>query len=125
MPILRVTSLPFENQDSSAWPTEVCKHFSASTDIPLKHVSTTWQLLPQGHYAHGGNSAHFQPQDSHPVLIEIMLPDFYAIERVEVVILAVVDAVSYVSHMPKDNIFVQVNRARSGAVYDDGRIVRW
>ena len=125
MPILRITSLPFENQDSSTWSAEVCKHFAEITDIPLKHVSATWQLLPNGHYAYAGENAHFQPRDSHPLIVEVMLPDFYALDRVEKIIMAVVEAVSTVTHLPTKNIFVQVNRARSGAVFDEGRIARW
>lgn len=125
MPVIRVTSLPFENQDSSPWAARVCEYFSRTTEIPLEHVSTTWQLLPGGHYAYGGRSCAFQPQDSHPIIAEIMLPDFYGIDRIEKIIHSTVEALSFVASMPKKNIFVQVNRARSGAVYDEGRIVRW
>ena len=125
MPIIKVTSLPFENQDSSAWPVQVCEHFVRSTEIPLKHVSATWQLLPNGHYAYAGMRAQYQPKDSHPIIVEIMLPDFYALDRVEKIIHAAVEAISFASRMPKQNIFVQVTRARAGAVYDEGRIVRW
>ena len=125
MPIIKVTSLPFENQDSASWPVQVCEHFARSTEIPLKHVSATWQLLPHGHYAHAGVRAQYQPSDSHPVIVEIMLPDFYALDRVEKIIHAAVEAVGFASKLPKQNIFVQVNRARAGAVYDEGRIVRW
>lgn len=39
--------------------------------------------------------------------------------------LCTVSAIHDVVGMPKENIFVQVNRARSGAVYDEGRVVRW
>ena len=125
MPIIKVTSLPFENQDSAAWPVQVCEHFARSTEIPLKHVSVTWQLLPGGHYASAGTRAQYQPQDSHPIIVEIMLPDFYALDRVEKIIKAAVEAISFASRMAKTNVFVQVNRARSGAVFDEGRIVRW
>jgi hypothetical protein len=103
----------------------VCEHFARSTEIPIKHVSAAWQLLPCGHYAYAGQSAQYQPLNSHPVLVEIMLPDLYALDRVERIIYATVDAVYSVSGMPKTNIFVQVNRARSGAVFDEGRIIHW
>lgn len=125
MPILRITSLPFEHQDSSAWPALVCEHFARSTEIPIKHVSAAWQLLPCGHYAYAGKNTQYQPLNSHPVLVEIMLPDLYALDRVERIIYATVDAVHSISGMPKTNIFVQVNRARSGAVFDEGRIIHW
>lgn len=125
MPILRITSLPFENQDSGSWAVEVCQHFAASTEIPLQHVSAIWQLLPNKHYAHGGNVAYFQPRDSHPVIVDVLLPDFYALDSVENIIMASVDAVCHVSLLPANNVFVQVNRARSGAVFDEGQIVRW
>ena len=125
MPILRISSLPFEHQDSSAWPGKVCDYFSRVTEIPIKHVSATWQLLPCGHYAHAGQTVQYQPRDSHPVIAEIMLPDFYALDRVEKVIMATADAICHVADMPKENIFIQVNRARSGAVFDEGAIIRW
>lgn len=125
MPIIRITSLPFEHQDTSLWPQAVCEAFSNATEIPLQHVSVTWQLLPCGHYAHAGQNAFYQPTHSHPLIVEILLPDFYALDRVEKIMLSTVSAISTVVGMPKENIFVQVNRARSGAVYDEGRIVRW
>lgn len=125
MPIIRITSLPFENQDSSAWPKAVCEAFSTATEIPLQHVSVTWQLLPCGHYAHAGHNTYYQPNNSHPLIVEILLPDFYALDRVEKIMQCTVSAIHDVVGMPKENIFVQVNRARSGAVYDEGRVVRW
>lgn len=125
MPVIRITSLPFENQDSSHWPAKVCENFAQITQIPLEHVSTTWQLLPGKHYAYGGKTCAYQPRDSHPLITDIMLPDFYSMEHIELIIQAAVEAISTVANMPKQNIFVQVNRARSGAVYDEGRIVRW
>jgi hypothetical protein len=125
MPIIRVASLAFEDQDMSSWSALVGEHFARSTEIPVKHVSVIWQIIPGGHYAHAGRISQFQSHQSHPIIVEIMLPDFYTLERVDKIIYSSVDAISLVSRMPKENIFVQVNRARSGAVFDDGRIARW
>lgn len=125
MPILRITSLPFENQDSTDWASAISAQFSKITEIPVKNVSVAWHLLLGGHYSYNGVGVNFQPQDSHPMIVEVMLPDFYALDRVELIIKAVVESICRVTKMPKENIFVQVNRARSGAVYDDGRIIRW
>jgi hypothetical protein len=125
MPILRITSLPFENQDSADWASAISTNFSKITEIPLKHVSVAWHLLHGGYYAYNGVGVEFQPHDSHPMIVEVMLPDFYALDRVELIIKAAVESICRVTKMPKENIFVQANRARSGAVYDDGRIIRW
>ncbi len=131
MPILRITSLPFSpdspntQQVTARWPLQISERFAALTDIPLKNISVTWQFLPSGHYAYAGSDEPFQQPHSPPLLVDLLLPDFYALDRVDRILLAAAESVAAVSGVVKKTIFIQVHKARSGTVFDDGRIIRW
>ena len=126
MPFIHVKSLPFnETRDVRAALEGLTRDFAESTGINLEHVTATWDFLPEGNYAVAGSVALHQPQDSHPVLVELVAPDFNSPEDVETMLETVALSISKRVEVQKDNIFVSYRGVCSGTVFDRGEVVRW
>ena len=126
MPFIHVKSLPFnEPCDVRAVLEGLTRDFAASTVIKLEHVTATWEFLPEGHNAVAGSAAHNQPKASHPVLVELVAPDFNSPEDVEIMLETVALSISKRAKVQKDNIFISYRGVGSGMVFDRGEVVRW
>lgn len=126
MPFIHVKSLPLDKPiDISAVIEELTKDFAEETGIGLEHVTATWEYFPQGHYAVAGKAASRQPMDSHPVLVDLLAPDFNTAEAVEKMLAAVASSISKRAKISIDNIFINHRQAQSGMVFDSGEIVTW
>jgi len=66
-----------------------------------------------------------QPRDSYPVVVDFLVLDFNAPERVETMLRALASSIAAHSAVAPDNIFIHCQTARSGNVFDAGDIVRW
>ena len=126
MPFIHVKSLPFdEPRDVGAVLEGLTRDFAESTGIKLEHVTATWEFLPEGHYAVAGSAALHQPQASHPVLVELVAPDFNSPEDVETMLETVASSISKCARVEMDNIFISYRGVSSGTVFDNGEIARW
>jgi phenylpyruvate tautomerase PptA (4-oxalocrotonate tautomerase family) len=126
MPFIHVKSLPFQPPLKIAAVVEgLTKDFSKGAGIGLQHVTATWEFLSPGHYAVAGKTAARQPQRSHPVLVDLLTPDFNTPAQIEKMLLVIVSSISRRAKIPKRNIFVNHRQAHSGRVFDDGEVVRW
>ena len=126
MPFIHIKSLPpSEPLVIQSLLENLARDFAAALDIDLEHVTTTWQSLAPGHYAVAGVSAVSQPANTHPILIDVLAPDFNSAETIEKMLGAVADIFSRLSGIAKTNIFIHYRAAHSGEVFDAGEIVRW
>jgi phenylpyruvate tautomerase PptA (4-oxalocrotonate tautomerase family) len=126
MPFIHIKSLPLERPlDVRAVIEGLSEDFAAATGIDLEHVTVTWEFLLPGYYAAGGRSVMHQPRHSHPVLVDMLAPDFNAPETVETMLTAVAHSFSERTDIPVTNIFINHRAAQSGRVFDGGEIVRW
>lgn len=126
MPFIYVKSLPFETpSDMRAIVEGMTKDFSRETGIGLEHVTATWEFLLPGHYAVAGKTVAQQPCASHPVLVDLLSPDFNSPTQVEKMLRTVASSISKRADIPIANIFVNHRPVRSGTVFDGGDIVRW
>lgn len=126
MPFIHIKSLPFDKpQDTRTLVEEISREFAALTGIGLEHVTTTWEFLPEGCYAVGGRAASFQPRDTHPVLVDLLSPDFNSPELVEKMFHALGRSISSRVEVSERNIFINHRKAYSGRVFDSGKIIRW
>ncbi|MDE0040519.1 MAG: hypothetical protein OXT74_00645 [Candidatus Poribacteria bacterium] len=126
MPFIHVKSLPFNQpRDVGAVLEGLTRDFAESTGIKLEHVTATWEFLSEGNYAVAGSAALHQPKASHPVLVELVAPDFNSTEDVEIMLETVASSISKRANVQKDNIFVIYRGVGSGTVFDRGEIVRW
>ncbi len=126
MPLIRITSLP----QTTAFPIDdvleqLCLDFATTTGIALAHVSATWRLLEPGHYAVGGRVARGQPDDSHPLLVDLLVPDFNKPAMIESMLETIAFSLSRHAGVRRDNIFIHCALATSGCVFDQGDVVTW
>lgn len=126
MPFLHVRSLPPPGSfDAGAAVRAITREFAAGAGVEARHVTVTWQLLESEHYAHAGETAAGQPGDSHPVLVELVAPDFHSDESAERMLVTAAEAVARQAGVGRENVFVELRAARAGRVFDGGEVVRW
>lgn len=126
MPFIHIKSLPFADAPDIAGVLEgLCADFARATGIGIEHVTATWEWLEPGHYAVGGNSAATQPDASHPLLIDLLAPDFNAAGDVEGMLVAIADSLAARTGIARANLFINQRSAHSGRVFDAGEIVSW
>jgi len=126
MPFIHVRSLPFDRLfDASAALEGITRDFAKETGIELGHVTATWEFLSPGHYAVAGKAASRQPRGSHPILVDLLAPDFNSVAKVEKLLAAVASSISKRAKVSVTNVFINHRQARSGRVFDAGEIVRW
>ncbi len=126
MPFIHIKSLPpVDEPDITALLEGLCADFARDTGIGIEHVTATWEWLEPGHYAVGGKSAREQPADSHPLLVDLLVPDFNADDDVERMLVAIAGSLAARAGAARGNIFINQRDARSGRVFDAGDIVRW
>jgi phenylpyruvate tautomerase PptA (4-oxalocrotonate tautomerase family) len=126
MPFIHVKSLPFDPPlNIIALVEGITKDFAEGADIALEHVTATWELFPIGHYAVAGKTVSHQPKVSHPVLVDVLTPDFNKSSEVEKMLRVVASSISTRANVPIKNIFINHRYAHSGMVFDAGEIVKW
>jgi hypothetical protein len=126
MPFIHVKSLPFDRAfDVSSVLAGLTEDFAQGTAIALEHVTATWEFLPAGHYVVAGKAQRYQAENSHPVLVDLLSPDFNPARKIEKMLGVVAASISSRANIPIDNIFIHHRRAQSGMVFDAGEIARW
>lgn len=108
MPFSHVRSLSPGGRFESGEAVRAVSHdFAAAAGTDEQHVTVTWQILEPGHYSHAGQTAAEQPEDSHPVLVELLAPEFHPPQHVEEMLEATADAVARASGVDAANVFVE------------------
>jgi hypothetical protein len=126
MPFIHIKSLPFDRPLNVSSVLEgLTKDFAKGTHIAPEHVTATWEFLLAGHYAVGGRAESHQPESSHPVLVDLLSPDFNSPEKVEKMLQVVASSISERAKIPIQNIFINHRPAHSGMVFDSGEVGRW
>lgn len=126
MPFVHIRSLPFETPiDISTVVEKVSRDLAAATGIGLEHITATWMFFAPGRYAAAGKCVSHQPMDSHPVLVDLLVPDFNSPETVESMLKTVAFSICEHTDVPVQNIFINYQQARSGMVFDAGQVKRW
>jgi hypothetical protein len=103
----------------------IARSFSDANDIDLKYVTVTWNFLPENQYAFAGHTVEFQTRDSHPLLVDLIIPGFHSEDRIEKLMKSLAYVISSATGIGMTNIFIHTQRARSGMVYDQGDVVKW
>jgi hypothetical protein len=126
MPFIHIKSLPFKEPfDVGVVLEGLTKDFARGTGIGLEHITATWEFLAPGHYAVAGKAGQRQPPDSHPVLVDLLAPDFNSAAMVGKMLTVVASSISKRVRVPVTNIFIHHRQAHPGSVFDAGEIVRW
>jgi phenylpyruvate tautomerase PptA (4-oxalocrotonate tautomerase family) len=126
MPFIHIKSLPFpEPRDIPAIVEGLCRDFARDTGVALKNVTATWEHFPPRQYAVAGRAVEHQPANSHPILVELVAPDFHPQEAIEAMLESVAASVASRARVPLENVFVSFRPAHNGRVFDAGSIIRW
>ena len=126
MPFIHVKSLPFDGAfQAEEVVAGITADFAVSTGIGLEHVTATWEFFQPRHYAVAGKVAESQPQNSHPVLVDLLAPDFNDMETITKMLSSVAESIAKRTGVPQQHIFINHRQAHSGMVFDAGEVVRW
>jgi hypothetical protein len=126
MPFIHIRSLPPSGRfESSEAVRAISRDFAAAAAADEQDVTVTWQILQPGHYSHAGNTATERLDFSHPILVELVAPDFHPPQRVEQLLGAAAQAVARAASVDWAHVFVEFRTARAGYVFEGGQIVRW
>lgn len=126
MPFINIKSLPQPgNPDLKPVMQQLSGRFARDMDIHEKNVTVTWEILAPERYLNNGRFAPEQTQDSHPVIVELLVPDFNSQPRIEKMMECIVELLSVALSIPVGNVFVNCRTAMSGMVLDKGEIVKW
>jgi hypothetical protein len=126
MPFIHIRSLPQPgNPDLKPVMLQLSNRFSREMDVQEKSVAITWEVISPECYLNDGRFAQEQPQDSHPVIVELLVPDFNSQPRIEKMMECIVELLAVALAIPVGNVFVNCRLALSGTVLDNGEIVKW
>jgi hypothetical protein len=104
---------------------QLSSRFAKEMDMQENNIAITWEVLKPDSYLNNGGLATEQPQDSHPVMIDLLVPDFNSQPRIEKMMECIVELLSVTLGIPVGNIFMHCRLAASGMVLDKGEIVKW
>lgn len=126
MPFVHIRSLPFDPPMAvEQVVADLSRDFAEAGLAALEHITVTWTFFGPGQYAVAGTTARMQTGAGHPLLVELLTPDFHSQARVETMLRAVAASLSARAGVPLNRIFIHHSQARSGHVFDDGEVVRW
>lgn len=126
MPFIHVKSLPFKGPiDIQRVVEGVSRDFARDSGIALQHVAVTWMFFQEGAFAVAGHAAHHQPRASHPVLVDLLAPDFNDAPMVAHMMRAAAHSISVHTGVTVANVFVNYRQAHAGMVFDSGEVIRW
>jgi phenylpyruvate tautomerase PptA (4-oxalocrotonate tautomerase family) len=126
MPLIRIKSLPFEGDvDISLVVCNLSQAVADATGIENHHIMVSWEYLSKGHYSHAGKVAEVQGINTHPLLVDLIAPNFNTEQQIMAMLELIANTIS--EHVPiaKNNIFINYTPAYSDGVYDEGHIVEW
>lgn len=126
MPFIHVKSLPFAVPfDVGAVLEGMSRDFAKGTGIGLEHVHATWEFLQPRHYAVAGKARDRQMRSTHPLLVDLLSPDFNDARVIEGMLDCVASSLAKRTDIPRSNIFINHRPAHSGMVFDAGSVERW
>ena len=126
MPFIKIKSNPFEKD--MGIPSVIQKvgvEFSQITNIDVEHITVTWEYYLNNHYWYAGKTTEYQDGSAHPILVDLLIPDFNSKEKIDVMLNAIATSLSKHLAIDPNEVFINCSLAKSGMVYDRGQIVNW
>jgi hypothetical protein len=104
---------------------QLSSRFAEDMDMHENNIAITWEVIKPDSYLNNGRLATEQPEDSHPVMVDLLVPDFNSQPRIEKMMECIVELLAVTLGIPVGNIFIHCRLAASGMVLDKGEIVKW
>lgn len=126
MPLIQIKSLPFESEKNiGKILKEISEEFSDHMQISEKQVIVTWNYINADQYSYQGKLAENTEKSTHPILVDLIAPDFNSVERIQEMMMCISKSIEKYSDIPESRIFILYRAAQSGFVLDEGNIVEW
>lgn len=91
---------------------------------PPEATWAMWETIESGCYAEGELAPDEQPRGTHPPLVSLLAFEGRPPDLVERMLVCVAQTLARELDLEEGNVFVTYEEARSGRVYDGGRVVR-
>lgn len=125
MPLVRIHCLPVEALDIGLAVRGVTGALVAATDVAPENISVVWNELSPDSYAHRGDLAEAASATGHPVIVDLIAPDFHRPHIVQLMMKTLANEVGAISGAGTNNVLVIHQPLGSGHVYDAGNLVNW
>ena len=123
MPIILVKGLPQKSGvDVRVALKETCTRLAEMMDIPKRQVWGTWEDIEPGSYVEGDVAADTQPENSHPPIVNVIAFEGRSPDLIRRALNCVAESLGEKLGVG-ENIFIRYTEAKSGRVWDGGRIV--
>lgn len=126
MPIINISSLPQPQLgEMSQVLVNLNVRLAEEVGIAIKHLSSSWQFIEPSHYVDGNIICTAQPNDSHPIRAEVVLPTLLPQKKMQILLGVTAQYLSEISQLPIDNVLVYASRLQSGEICENGKILAW
>ncbi len=123
MPVIHIQALPQQAPlDTGDVLSQLSRQLAANCGIDLQHVSATWRELSSGCYVDAGKPATVQPDSSHPILVDVSIPEIYPDAKIDCMMQTLAHVLKRQLGIPLDNIFIAVHTVQAGQVFDGGEV---
>ena len=126
MPIIRISSLPLsENLDMKQVMQALSSGISRDVRIEQAQLSLSWQIIAADHYIAKGEVAETQPSHTHPILVELLMPEVLSKDLSEKIMHSLAHRLGKELNFPVSNIFIYERQLASRQVFEKGMIANW
>ena len=126
MPIIRISSLSLsESLDMKQVMQALSSGISRDVRIEQAQLSISWQIIAANHYIAKGEVAETQPSHSHPILVELLMPEVLSKDLSEKIMHSLAHRLGKELNFPVSNIYIYERQLASQQVFEKGMIANW
>ncbi len=126
MPIIRISSLPLSpSLEMGSVMQALSSGISRDVRIEKAQLSITWQIIAADHYIEKGELVQSQPSNSHPILVELIVPEVLGKDLTEKVMHSLAHRLGKELNFPVTNIFIYERQLASQHVFEKGMLAHW
>jgi hypothetical protein len=126
MPIIRISSLPLpDTLDMKRVMQALSSGVSRDVRIEQAQLSLTWQFIQENHYIAKGELVDKQPSHTHPILVELLVPEVLSKDLTEKIMHSLAHRLGKELNFPVSNIFIYERQLTSNQVFENGMLANW
>jgi len=126
MPIIRINSLPLaDNLDMKQVMQALSSGVSRDVRIEQAQLSICWQYITENHYIAKGELAERQTSHTHPILVELLVPEVLSKDLTEKIMHSLAHRLGKELNFPVTNIFIYERKLHSNQVFEKGMLANW
>lgn len=126
MPIIRISSLSLsEKFDMKEVMQALSSGIARDVRIEQSQLSISWQMIEANHYISMGEVAEIQPSHSHPILVELLMPDVLSKDLSEKIMHSLAHRLGKELNFPVSNIYIYERQLPASQVFEKGMVAHW